>query len=200
MALGCSIGDFSVLLATQGARVTGVDLDGERFKQAQRIADAYNLSIQFYVQDVMSVQNLGGTFDLIVALDILEHVEEDQRLIQSLHGLLNADGTLLVVTPSVFRRYIPGHEERVGHVRLGYKVENYAVYEDIFKIESFRYFDPFDLMYHFYKTNSLITEALLFPLFFPICLLCSPLFKKGSYLLVRLRKINHGLPSVSSQR
>jgi len=69
-----------------------------------------------------------GSFDTVLALDILEHVEDDESLLRSLTEVVSAGGRLWLSTPSedfrIFPSFITSRAERGwGHVRRGYSVE-----------------------------------------------------------------------------
>jgi SAM-dependent methyltransferase len=57
-----------------------------------------------------------GVFDLVVALDVLEHVAEDERALLSLRRMLRPGGTLLVTVPA-FMFLWSKHDERHHHYR-----------------------------------------------------------------------------------
>lgn len=57
-----------------------------------------------------------GTFDLVVALDVLEHIEEDQAAFDTMVALLTPGGSLLVTVPAIGRLW-GRHDQRLGHIR-----------------------------------------------------------------------------------
>jgi SAM-dependent methyltransferase len=54
--------------------------------------------------------------DLVVAFDVLEHIEDDHAAVQEVHRVLAPGGTYLVAVPADPRLW-SSHDEAVGHVR-----------------------------------------------------------------------------------
>lgn len=59
-------------------------------------------------------------FDLIIAIDIMEHIENDQAVLNHFSEALATGGKLLISTPSIFDEAAAFAEE---HVRPGYDLE-----------------------------------------------------------------------------
>ena len=57
-----------------------------------------------------------GSVDLVVAFDILEHIEEDHLAAEEIVRVLRAGGTALIAVPCDMRLW-SAHDEAVGHVR-----------------------------------------------------------------------------------
>lgn len=79
--VGCGVGRWSRLLAARGARVTGVDLSPTMVAQATTRAAAQGLAdrCDFRVQD-LSVLDLGGRFDLVLGVTVLQHILDPDAL------------------------------------------------------------------------------------------------------------------------
>ena len=75
--VGCGIGRWSRLLASRGACVTGVDLSPTMIAEAERRAAAAGLTsrCRFIVQDSAALE-IGGSFDLILCVTMLQHMLE----------------------------------------------------------------------------------------------------------------------------
>lgn len=73
--VGCGVGRWSRLLASRGAYVTGVDLSPTMIAEATRRAAASGLAsrCRFLVQD-SAVLEVGGSFDLILCVTMLQHM------------------------------------------------------------------------------------------------------------------------------
>ena len=73
--IGCGIGRWSRLLASRGASVTGVDLSPTMIAEAERRAAASGLAsrCRFLVQDSAALE-VGGSFDLILCVTVLQHI------------------------------------------------------------------------------------------------------------------------------
>lgn len=104
--VGCSDGQFGALVRRLGHRVTGVDLV-KHAGVAERLDE-------FVEADLEAGLPPGtGTFPVIVAADILEHVADPEALLRSLAGHLAPGGQILVSVPN-FAHWYPR-----GRVALG---------------------------------------------------------------------------------
>ena len=59
---------------------------------------------------------LQGDFDLVVALDVLEHIHEDRAAFETLLDLVRPGGSMLITVPAI-KRLWGQHDHRLGHVR-----------------------------------------------------------------------------------
>jgi 2-polyprenyl-3-methyl-5-hydroxy-6-metoxy-1,4-benzoquinol methylase len=79
--MGCGVGRWSLLLASRGAQVTGMDLSPTMIAQAQRRADASGTThrCRFLVQDLAHL-DAGDRFDLVLGVTVLQHILDPQAL------------------------------------------------------------------------------------------------------------------------
>lgn len=63
-----------------------------------------------------SFDNIEGTFDIITALDVIEHIEDDEKSLFAINKLLNPSGRLLLIVPSHSWLYSM-HDSISGHYR-----------------------------------------------------------------------------------
>ncbi len=126
---GCGTGVFAMELAKMHpeAQVTGVDIEPELVERATAIARAAGITnVQFELGDVTAL-TFNDRFDLVVSVDNMEHVQDDVRAMTVLRNALHPGGTLVLHTPSYYRRW-PVLKKTVnfdvpGHVRPGYHEE-----------------------------------------------------------------------------
>ena len=80
--VGCGVGRWSRLLAAKGASVTGVDLSPTMISQAQQRAAAEGVAdrCQFRVQDLSRLDVVGGQFDVVLGVTVLQHILEPALL------------------------------------------------------------------------------------------------------------------------
>lgn len=57
-----------------------------------------------------------GDFDLVVALDVLEHIHDDRAALRTLFELAKPGGMALITVPAI-KRLWGAHDHRLGHVR-----------------------------------------------------------------------------------
>lgn len=95
----CGEGYGSALLAGAADNVLGADISPEAIGHARtRYGQVPNLS--FLQADCTALDELpSASVDLIVSFETLEHVEEQERMLDGFARLLTEDGLLLVSTP-----------------------------------------------------------------------------------------------------
>jgi SAM-dependent methyltransferase len=74
-----------------------------------------------------------GIFDLVVALDIIEHIEDDAAALREMHRLCRPGGRLLITVPA-YDWLRSAHDEALGHYRR-YSVRQIA---DLMRDAGFR--------------------------------------------------------------
>lgn len=88
--IGCGAGFLSNCLAQHGHKLTGIDLSSPSLK----IAQAYDTTHTAHYQkaDACSLPFQQGQFDAVCAMDLLEHVEEPDRVIAEASRVLKPGG------------------------------------------------------------------------------------------------------------
>ncbi len=96
--MGCGGGLMSEALAAKGARITGVDASSQVIDVAQKHAKESGLDINYRVSTAEALAQEKKRFDVIVALEIVEHVADLESFMRALSGLLKPEGLLIVST------------------------------------------------------------------------------------------------------
>ena len=126
---GSGPGVFSFELARRfpDARVLGIDLLEEAVKACSCISDKIGATNVEFRQG--SIENLPerNAFDLILCVDMLEHIEDDLGALQGLYNAAARGGILVLHVPSLYRRY-PVWKKSLNfdvetHVRTGYELQ-----------------------------------------------------------------------------
>jgi SAM-dependent methyltransferase len=113
--VGCGTGANGPVLAGAERFTVGLDASalplglgrtGERTHGARVRADAGRLPFA------------GGSFDLVTALDVLEHLDDDAAAARELHRVLRPGGALVVFVPAL--RLLWGLQDEVSHHRRRY--------------------------------------------------------------------------------
>ena len=108
--IGAAGGGNSLVMAERGWQTlatefnpAGVEIARERGLEAIQ-ADARDLPLP------------DAGFDLLVAFDVLEHIEEDDRVTAEMHRVLRPGGTALIAVPCDMALW-SAHDVATGHVR-----------------------------------------------------------------------------------
>jgi len=154
---GCGSGEFSIMLASNGYEIDSFDMDKDYISLAKK--NVKNLGLDYCKFTVSSIDSFGSgkNYDVVVANDVLEHIEDDKEAIKKLASLVKKGGYLVITVPA--GQYLFGfHDEKLGHYR------RYCKY-------SFRKITPNDLreIKFVYFGASLI----------PVCVLYSKLLRKS---------------------
>jgi ubiquinone/menaquinone biosynthesis C-methylase UbiE len=97
--IGCGDGALSYLIAKDGWRVTGIDYSGTGLGLATDIFRERNACASFVRGDSCSLPVKDGSFDAVVAADIIEHLADPERLLKEINRVLKKGGTAVVTTP-----------------------------------------------------------------------------------------------------
>ena len=95
--VGCGAGLLAEPFARLGARVTAVDAAPELIEVAKQHAEGQGLAIDYRA---VGVESVGGKFDLVTSMEVIEHVADPQSFIHSLAARLAPGGLLILSTPN----------------------------------------------------------------------------------------------------
>jgi SAM-dependent methyltransferase len=109
--VGCGVGRWSRLLASRGARVTGIDLSPTMIEQAKARTVRAGLMdrCRFLTQDLAAL-DAGERFDMILGVTVLQHILDPEALRSAVTRMADhlADGgrmVLLEAAPMQISRY-----------------------------------------------------------------------------------------------
>jgi SAM-dependent methyltransferase len=126
LEVGCARGTVSHFLRSAGGSWVHADTDRSNVGAAITLIKDGVLQIP---PDVLPFPD--ATFDVIVSLDYLEHVQDDQSALSELWRVLKPGGRLLISTPTTGPRFLLNKIkpligltlDKYGHVREGYDLE-----------------------------------------------------------------------------
>ena len=96
--LGCGGGLLSEAMAQSGAHVTGIDLSPDLIACAQQHARQNQLDIEYHQRGIAKQAEDSKRFPLITCLEMLEHVDHPDQILQYCAECLSDSGTLIVST------------------------------------------------------------------------------------------------------
>lgn len=112
--IGCGGGLISEPMARLGVAVTGADAAAENIEVARVHAEQSGLAIDYRAVTAESLLAEGAQFDVVLALEIVEHVADPQQFLTTCARLLRPGGVLIASTlnrtPQSFAAAIVGAE------------------------------------------------------------------------------------------
>lgn len=134
--VGCGTGAFTIGLAKMGYNALGLSWDERNQNVARERARVCHADkAEFEIQDVRNLdsrKDLLNKFDIILCFENIEHILNEQKLMNDMTACLKRGGRLLLTTPNF--NYIPitwedngpFHPVETGwHVRRGYTPEDF---------------------------------------------------------------------------
>ena len=116
----------------KNAHITGVDVKSEQIDDCNRFFEKIGLSnhVIFKVADLTQI-NEKEQYNMILSIDVMEHIVEDELVFYNFFRALKKDGILIISTPSDIGGSDTHHNENKGvtgfvdeHVRDGYNMLN----------------------------------------------------------------------------
>ncbi len=95
--VGCGAGLLAEPLSRLGATVTGIDAAAENIEVAKAHADASGLAIDYHCGEVGKIK---GRFDLVTAMEVIEHVADPAEFVVALASRLAPGGLMILSTPN----------------------------------------------------------------------------------------------------
>jgi 2-polyprenyl-3-methyl-5-hydroxy-6-metoxy-1,4-benzoquinol methylase len=100
---GCGYGAYACVLATLGCRVTGIDMNQELVRTAEKRAAGFGIrTIEFSTGDSIGFleKTPPSSHDIILALDTLEHMENPHLFLDLANRALVPGGNFLIIVPN----------------------------------------------------------------------------------------------------
>ncbi len=113
LEVGSGHGDYAAAWAAAGARITASEADPGRLARLRQ---------RFAAEPLVEVRELRvpiqetGSYSAVVALNVLEHIEDDVAALRSFHGLLRPGGRVILVVPA-FQAAMSDFDRQIGHHR-----------------------------------------------------------------------------------
>lgn len=96
--IGCGAGILAEVTHDKVKKYTGIDISQERIRQAEEKIKFDNCS--FEVQDAQHLTFRDSSFDIAVAIEVIEHIPDTRSFIKGINRVLAKGGTLIISTPT----------------------------------------------------------------------------------------------------
>jgi 2-polyprenyl-6-hydroxyphenyl methylase/3-demethylubiquinone-9 3-methyltransferase len=121
--IGCGGGLLAEPMARLGADVTGIDAVERSIGVARRHAEQSGLAIDYRTATPEDLEATGAAFDVILNMEVVEHVADRAAFLAACCGLLADDGLMFIATinrtAKAFALAIVGAEDVMGWLPRG---------------------------------------------------------------------------------
>ena len=202
---GCGIGAYTFLLGKTfpKAMITGGDIDKYKLKSCQTMAKELGLkNVEFDYLNITKINNKENYYDLVVNIDVLEHIGNYELALRNFFRVLHRNGYLYIHVPQpnqkrIFNSFKKWHHE--DHIREGITrkdLENLLEklgFKIIVAQETFGLFGKFAWeINHLLLSNNFILAGIIFPLLYPLGILDTFCKNKGGLgIAVLVQKNNY---------
>jgi 2-polyprenyl-3-methyl-5-hydroxy-6-metoxy-1,4-benzoquinol methylase len=126
---GTGFGQYTYFMSKKlsPANILSVDIKEDWIKDAEKFFGKTDTSnVKLKVEDLLRI-NHENKFDLILCVDVMEHITEDVQVFQNFYRALKPNGFLLINSPSIFGGSDVHSDEDESfideHARVGYSKE-----------------------------------------------------------------------------
>lgn len=113
--VGVGSGELACQFASKGARIDAFDIDEQAITLTRNYAREAGLEMNLWTSSIEEV-SANKKYDLIVATDVIEHIQNDKAAVQKMNSLLKGDGTIVITVPAL-QSLFGYHDEVLGHFR-----------------------------------------------------------------------------------
>ena len=127
---GSGYGQYSFFMSKHlsPCNIYSIDVKEEWINDCKEFFESRKINnVSFGVEDLTQITHQ-NKFDLIVCVDVMEHIEDDVKVFKNFYNALKDEGFVLINSPSVFGGsdvHDEGEESFIGeHARDGYSKED----------------------------------------------------------------------------
>jgi 2-polyprenyl-6-hydroxyphenyl methylase/3-demethylubiquinone-9 3-methyltransferase len=96
--IGCGGGILAESLAGLGAAVTAIDPASRNIEVARAHAEKWHLAIDYRCTSAEALVEEGGRFDVVLAMEVIEHVRDIRSFLRNAAALVRPGGMLIAAT------------------------------------------------------------------------------------------------------
>ena len=119
--------DRFILQEFPNVRVKAIDVKSDYLQDSKRYfeQEIRNNRIDFEQADLLEI-SYSQKFEFVICIDVLEHIEEDRKVMENIHRALKPGGYFLMHSPSIYSEEDgDGDDSFVDeHARVGYSKED----------------------------------------------------------------------------
>lgn len=180
---GCGIGIYTLALGRifEKAKVTGGDIDKRKIQSCKSLSNELGIkNVEFEYLNITKT-NDKEKYDLIVCIDVLEHIHDYELVLRNFSKLLKSDGYLYIHVPQpnqkrLFSSLKNWHHEDHAHEGIAKNVLESALKKLGFKIieskETFGFFGKLAWeLNHIMLSKSFVLAGIIFPFIYILALL-----------------------------
>lgn len=137
---GCGSGEMNIFLSRNRTwHIVGIDMDDRAISMSRQLKDRYGVKNLDIIQANVQEYDGAESYDIIVCIDVLEHIEDDLQMIKRLSQMLKPEGLLCVSVPAL-QGLFGYHDEMLGHYRRYDKHSLTRKLSQEFQVKKCRYF------------------------------------------------------------
>ncbi|MCO6492116.1 MAG: methyltransferase domain-containing protein [Phaeodactylibacter sp.] len=98
--LGAGEGDYDSMIAGYCGQLVSCDINEQDVGYA-RALNAKVPNLEYRVEDALNLSFEDNTFDLVISVEVIEHVGRPERMVEEIQRVLKPDGLALITFPSL---------------------------------------------------------------------------------------------------
>ena len=113
LEVGCGIGTFTERIIKNGGydEIVAIDISKHAIVFCKNRFRSPSITFRN-----INVSNMRGTYDLIICMNVLEHIENDQVIFEKMIGMLKPKGILFLLVPA-HKKLFNQFDEDAGHFK-----------------------------------------------------------------------------------
>lgn len=128
---GTGFGQYAYFMSKsmKPCKISAIDIKKDWIEDCKNFFNQRKIkNVEFSVKDLTEL-DYSEKFDLIVCVDVMEHIPDDKKVFQNFYKALKPNGYLIINTPSVYGGsdvHDEDEESFIGeHARVGYSKEEF---------------------------------------------------------------------------